>query len=142
MEMENTNPSVRKTRTEAAMLVLVVFLLGVLVGGLGGHLWGERVWGHSGPARHSGPPSRDQIVSNLARELQLTSDQQKQIAAIIDETRAQVRAAYAPADAQHEQIRQQGRARIRAILTADQQTKFDALMQRIDEQRKRDAGQQ
>jgi Spy/CpxP family protein refolding chaperone len=135
--MENNNPTASRTRTEAAVLVFVVFLLGVLVGGLGGHLWGERVWGHSAPARHSGPPSREQIVTDLTRELQLTPDQQKQIGAIIDDTRAQVHAVYAPADAQHEQIRQQGRARIRAILTGDQQPKFDALMQRIDEQRKR-----
>ena len=34
-----------KARSEAAMLVAVVFLLGILLGGLGTHLWGERVWG-------------------------------------------------------------------------------------------------
>jgi len=138
--METTNP--RKTRTEAALLVFVVFLLGALVGGLGYHLWGERVWGHQGPIGHMGPPSREQIVSDLNHELQLTPDQQKQLGSIIDETRAQVRALYTPLDAQHEQIRQQGRARIRAILTAEQQPKFDAFMQKIDEQRKKDAAQQ
>lgn len=141
--MENASTSPNKTRTEAALLVFIVFLLGLLVGGVGNHLWGERVWGHQGPpAQRMRPPSREQIVSDLTRELQLTPDQQKQIGAIIDDTRSQVHALYAPVDAQHEQVRLQGRAKIRATLTADQQTKFDALMQHIDEQRKKDSGQQ
>lgn len=139
--MESANTSPNKTRTEAALLVFIVFLLGLLVGGVGNHLWGERVWGHQGPPAHR-PPSREQIVSDLTRELQLNSDQQKQIGAIIDDTRSQVHALYAPVDAQHEQVRLQGRAKIRAILTPDQQTKFDALMQHIDEQRKKDAAPQ
>jgi hypothetical protein len=137
--MENASPN--RTRTEAAVLVCVVFLLGLLVGGLGSHLWGERVWGHQVPTAHSRPPSREQIVNDLTHQLGLTSDQQKQIGSIIDDTRSQVHALYAPIDVQHEQLRLQGRAKIRGVLTPDQQTKFDALMQRIDEQRKKEAGQ-
>ncbi len=34
-----------KKRGEAAVLVVVVFLLGALLGGVGNHVWGERVWG-------------------------------------------------------------------------------------------------
>jgi hypothetical protein len=128
--MENS-----KTRSEAAMLVLVVFVLGVLLGGLGNHLWGERVWGRQTPPA---PPSRTQIVSELTHELQLTPDQQQQLGAIVDDTKAKIRAAYAPADAQRDQLRQQGRARIRAILTPEQLPKFEAFMARIDEQRKKD----
>jgi hypothetical protein len=70
-------------------------------------------------------------------ELQLSVDQQKELSAIVDDTRAQIRAAYAPADAQREQLRQQASTRIRAILTPDQLPKFDAYRQRIDEQRKK-----
>jgi hypothetical protein len=123
-----------KTRSEAALLVLVVFLLGALLGGLANHLWGERVWGRQSPP---GAISRNQLVGDLTRELQLTPEQQQQLGAIVDDTRAQIRAAYAPADVQREQLRQQGRGRIRAILTADQKTKFEVFMQRIDEQRKK-----
>lgn len=138
--MENTNPS--RTRHEAAVLVFVVFLLGVLVGGVGNHLWGQRVWGgRQEVARHPGPPSRARIVNDFTRELQLTPDQQGKIGDIIDNTRVQVRALYRPLDAQHEQIRLQARARIRAVLTPEQLPKFDAFMQRIDQQRKRDQAQ-
>ncbi len=128
--MENS-----RTRSEAAVLVLVVFVLGALLGGLGNHLWGERVWGRQNPP---GPPSRVQIVGELTRELQLTPDQQQQLSAIVDDTKAKIRAAYAPADAQRDQLRQQGRARIRAILTPEQLPKFETFMARIDEQRKKD----
>jgi hypothetical protein len=104
--MEATNSS--KTRREAALLVLVVFLLGLLVGGVGNHLWGERVWGRQQIGPHQGPPSREEIVNRLTVELQLTPDQQKQIGPIIDDTRSQVRALYEPVDAEHDKIRQQG----------------------------------
>lgn len=138
--MENNNSG--RTRREAAVLVFVVFLLGLLCGGVGTHLWGQRVWGgRQEMAGHPGPPSRARIVNDFTRELQLTPDQQAKIGSIIDNTRAQVRALYQPLDAQHEQIRQDARARIRAVLTPEQLPKFDSFMQRIDQQRKKDQAQ-
>jgi len=130
-----------KTRREAAFLVVVVFLLGVLVGGVATHVWGYRVWGHTGDARRPGLPSRNQVISDFTRELQLTPDQQKQLGTIIDQTRAKWTALYAPLQPEHEKIRQEGRNEIRAILTTEQQAKFDAFMQRLDEQRKRNEAQ-
>lgn len=136
--METANVSPTKTKREAALLVFVVFLLGLLVGAVGNHFYGERVWGekqeYALPAR---APSRTQVLNDFTRELQLTPDQQAKVGVIVDETRAQVHALYAPLDAQHDQLRQQARARIRAILTPDQLPKFEQFMQRIDEQRKK-----
>jgi Spy/CpxP family protein refolding chaperone len=123
-----------KTGREAAFLVIVVFLLGALLGGVGNHVWDQRVQGQ----QQSGPKSRDQVVADFTHELDLTPDQQKQLATIVDDTRAKWRALYAPLDAQHEDIRQQGRARIRAILTPAQLPKFEDFVQRLDEQRKKD----
>jgi Spy/CpxP family protein refolding chaperone len=128
-----------KKRGEAALLVLVVFLLGVLLGGVGNHLWGERVWGKQVTTT---TPSKGQIVNDLTRELQLTADQQKQLGAIVDDTRAQWRTLYSTIEPQHEQIRQQSRDRIRAILTPDQKPKFEEFMKRLDEQRQKDDQQQ
>jgi hypothetical protein len=122
-----------RTKSEAAILMLVVFVLGNLLGGLGSHAWEEHMRNPPRPPRSSS----HQIISDLADELQLSVDQQKELSAIVDDTRAQIRAAYAPADAQREQLRQQASARIRAILTAAQLPRFDAYRQRIDEQRKK-----
>jgi Spy/CpxP family protein refolding chaperone len=125
-----------KTKSEAAILVVAVFLLGILVGGVGNHLWDVRVQGEH--RTQGGLRPKEVVISEFTRELQLTSEQQTQLGGIIDDTRAKWHALYAPLDAQHEQIRQEGRSRIRAILTPEQLPKFDAFMQRIDEQRKKE----
>jgi Spy/CpxP family protein refolding chaperone len=129
-----------KARREAAALFFVVFLLGVLLGGVGVHLWGERVLGEAKPVNTN--PTRAQVIAQCTHELQLTPDQQKQMIAIIDDTRAKWAALYAPLDSKKQQIGLDGRAHIRAILTPEQQVKFDDLMRRIDEQRKKDAARQ
>jgi hypothetical protein len=126
-----------KIKREATLLVLVVFVLGVFLGGLGNHVWGERVWG----LRSFRGPRSHQVVSDLTQELELSADQQKQLNAIVDDTKARIHAAYAPADAQREQLRQQANERIRAILTQEQLPKFEAFMQRLAEQRKKEGGE-
>ena len=131
--MENT-----KKRGEAAVLVLVVFLLGTLLGGVRNHVWGERVWGKQ---TINTQPTRNQLVSDLTQDLQLTPDQQKQLGSIVDDTRAQWRTLYNTIEPQHEQIRQQARDRMRAILTPEQKPKFEAFMHRIDVQRQKDEQQ-
>jgi Spy/CpxP family protein refolding chaperone len=124
-----------KTRSEAAVVVLIVLLLGAIAGGTANHLWGERVWGKQLPPA---PPTREQIVDKMTKELSLTPDQAKQFGDVVDDTRAKIHADYTAADAQRDQLRSAGRDRIRAILTADQRPKFDALMQKLDEDRKKD----
>src|SRR5579871_3173494 len=69
-----------KTRSEAALLVLVVFLLGAIAGGTATHLWGDRVWGKQ-PA--PGQASREQIVNRMTNELKLTPEQAQQFGAIV-----------------------------------------------------------
>ena len=122
-----------KARSEAAILVAVVFLLGVLLGGLGNHLWGERVWG----MRADIPSSQQKhLDAQLTQELDLSPDQQKQLHIVVEETQAKWRALYGPLEGQRAQIRKEIRDDMRAILTAEQQLKFDAFMKRLDEERK------
>jgi len=123
-----------KARGEAAALVAVVFLLGALLGFVGNHLWGERVWG----MRDTTPPP-NHLSLELTQDLQLTADQQKQLNGIIADTQAKWRALYNPLEPQRAEIRQQSHEQMRKILTPDQLPKFDAFMRRLDEQRKRDA---
>jgi Spy/CpxP family protein refolding chaperone len=131
--MDNT-----KIRREAAILVIVVFLLGVLLGAVGNHVWGERVLSNHVRPRPNTYRPKNQVIADFTKELALTPDQQDKLGEIIDQTRAQWNALYAPLQLQHEKIRQDSRNRIRAILTPEQQAKFDAFMQRLDEQRRND----
>jgi Spy/CpxP family protein refolding chaperone len=132
----------KSARLEAAVLVFVVFVLGILLGGVGSHLWDERVEGQvqaQTAAQLNLKPTRDERVNDLTQRLQLTPEQQKQVGAVFDDTLSKWKALYTPLDAEHEQIRQQGRANIRAILTPDQQLKFDDFLKQLDEQRKKEA---
>src|SRR5215472_1843449 len=129
-----------KARLEAAALFLVVFVLGATFGVLGAHMWAQRVSGEAAPINTK--PTRDQIMQDLTQRLQLTPDQQRSIAAAIDETRARWQALYAPLDAPREQIRQEGRSKVRAVLTPQQQVKFDEEMRQLDEQRRKEAEKQ
>lgn len=121
-----------KTRREAALLVIAVFLLGALVGGLA-----TRVWSSHASVR-SIPHGPDQLIEQLSHELQFSPGQLKQVTAIVDETHSQVRSLYAPLDAQREQIRQQARDRIRAVLTPDQKLKFEEFLRHLDEARRKE----
>jgi Spy/CpxP family protein refolding chaperone len=125
--MENS-----KTRREAALLVIVVFLLGALVGGLATHVWSIHA------AARGIPHGPDQLIDQLSRELQLSPDQLKQVTEIVDEAHTQMRALYAPIDAQREQIRKQARERMRAVLTPDQKVKFEDFMRHLDEGRNKE----
>jgi len=113
-----------KTKGEAGLLVLVVFILGLLVGGVGNHLWGAHVWG-SGPQHGAGRPAPPPPISKV---LGLSPEQQKQLDAIFSDTHPQFQAL----DAQRNALRLQTRAKIRAILTPDQQVKFDAMIKDQD----------
>jgi len=128
-----------KARLEAAALFLVVFVLGGVFGVVGNHVWSQRVSGE--PTAVNTNPTRNQVIQDLTQRLQLTPDQQKQVTAAIDETRARWQALYAPLDAPREQIRQEGRAKIRAMLTPDQQVKFDDFLKRLDDQRKKEVAE-
>ena len=77
-----------RTKSEAGLLVLVVFVLGLLVGGVGNHLWGAHVWGSQGAPPHAGhqpPPPMSQVLG-------LSPDQQKQWDAIFTDSHPQFEA--------------------------------------------------
>jgi hypothetical protein len=114
-----------RTKREAGLLVLVVFILGVLVGGVGYRLAEARVF--SGPPAHGGP-HQGPPPAPLGQALGLSADQQKQLDAIWADTKTQTQTV----DSQRNAIRMQTRDKIRAILTPDQLTKFNAMIKDMD----------
>jgi periplasmic protein CpxP/Spy len=86
-----------------------------------------------------GRPSMDQMVDrqmqHLTQALSLSSDQQTQIRPILKDQMTQMMALRqdtqtAPADKRDQmtKIRTDAQSKIRAVLTSDQQTKYDAMM--------------
>ena len=118
---------------KASLLVLAVFLLGVVVGGLGLHVMRTGAAPPPPPPPATGPD----VVKQLDAECSLTADQEKQIRAIMDDVMSQYHQIYEPIRPQIEGVRQAGRQRIRALLTPDQLPKFEEWLRRMDEERKK-----
>lgn len=116
--------------SKAVGLVIVVFVLGIALGGVGTHLWDAHR-----ANRHPG------IVQQLKDDLQLSPDQAKQVDAIINDDWAKFRnldaQRHAEWEPKYDQVRQQGRNSIRAILTPEQRPKFEAFLKHLDEERQK-----
>jgi Spy/CpxP family protein refolding chaperone len=125
----------KQASRKAIVWLVIVFALGIALGVLGTYVVTTRVFAH-GPDEHSPAAQRAQYRDNLAHELDLTADQQKQIDAILDSVQARYDAIHQSVVPQFDQARQEGRAQIRQLLTPDQQPKFDDFMKRMDEERK------
>ncbi len=127
-------PATRK----AAVWVVVVFLLGAAAGGMLGYGYAHRsVAAASAPL--SEPERRAKRVAELTQDLGLTSDQAKQLDAILMQRHAEVKTIRDQSDAQLDQVRQKGRDQIRAILTPEQKPNFEEFLKKMDEEKKRNA---
>jgi Spy/CpxP family protein refolding chaperone len=118
-------------RIAALSAVFGLFMVGVLVGVIGTHLWqGHAPWRPGifhpeGPLSHEGP-----FVEHLARRLGLTEEQQDEIGAILAESRIE-------ADELRRQVLPEVRAhmeqtheRLMAVLTPEQREEFETLASR------------
>jgi len=119
---------------KAATLVLCVFLSGAVVGGLAVHVFGDRM-GITSAADPAGQLSKRELLQQLTQQLTLTPDQRSQIEGIMNGTLAEYNRILSPLSPQLQQAREQGRERIRGVLTPDQLPKFDAFIHQLDEQR-------
>lgn len=123
---------------KAALWVAAVFLLGAALGGLLGYIFARHsVSASSAPANEPEPVRRARRVEQLTRELSLNSTQRQQLDAILLQWHAEMKATRDQQEAQIDQIRQKGRSQVRAILTPEQQPKFEEFLKRLDEERKR-----
>jgi Spy/CpxP family protein refolding chaperone len=124
-------------KQRAAIWVAVVFLLGASLGGVVGYIFAHRSVSANAPM--TAQQRRAQKMETLTREANLTPDQRQQLEAILTQLHGEYKALHEQSDAQIDQARQKGRNQIRAILTPEQQPKFEEFLKRMDEERKRNA---
>jgi len=117
-------------RQKAGILVAVVFILGMILGGVGARYWELRVSGDRTGSRHA------EIMKRLTHDLSLSEDQQTKVNAIVDDVHSKFRALDAEHRPEYDAIRAEGRQRICAVLTPEQQPKFDEFAHHLDEERK------
>jgi Spy/CpxP family protein refolding chaperone len=120
---------------KAIVFLAAVFLLGAAAGVLG-TMWATRT-GLAATSRGPSKFSKPGAMEWLNTELKLSAEQQQQLGVILDETAAGYEAIRERVRPEYDQVRQQGRERIRAILTPEQKARFEELVRQIDEERER-----
>jgi Spy/CpxP family protein refolding chaperone len=122
-----------KGSRKAFLLVLVLFILGIALGSVGTYLVTMRVQAARPQATVAHNPGH---MAMFTRDLNLNPDQQTQIQAILNDTRARYAELHQKLDPEYEQVRHEGRERIRQALTPEQRPKFEELLRQIDEDRR------
>jgi Spy/CpxP family protein refolding chaperone len=125
------NPQGRTT-LKVWLVLVIVFLLGAVTGGafIGGAITGfNRAL--SRPDRNT---PRDR-TEKMRRDLSLTDEQMKSVSAILDDTKNEYKALRQELKPRFDEPRQKARNKIRALLTPEQQQKFDAMIAEKDAQR-------
>jgi Spy/CpxP family protein refolding chaperone len=109
--------------------LLIVFALGLVLGVLASELAGG--WGIFGGRGRRGD-WRQHAVERFTRELSLSAEQRQQLETILDETKKKYQGISETTRPQYEAARQEGREKIRVILTPEQKVKFEELIREID----------
>lgn len=120
---------------KAYLIVFVLFVLGIALGSVGTYLVTMRVQAARPGAAAVRPPGTGHALALFTRDLNLSSDQQTQIQAILGDMRMHYAELHEKLDPEYEQVRKQGRDRIRQSLTPEQRPKFEELLRQMDEER-------
>jgi len=120
---------------KAVLLVLVVFVLGIALGAVGTYVVTSRVL--AARPQTAVVHTTANTVATLTKDLNLNPDQQKQILGVLNDTRSRYDAIHQEVDPEYEKVRQEGRERIRELLTAEQRLKFEDVLRGIDEDRRK-----
>ena len=118
---------------KAVLLVFLVFALGIALGAVGTYVVTTRVLAAHSPAAH-GPVN---TMALFTKDLNLTPEQQKQIQAILSDTRSRYAEIHKRDDPEYDKTRQEGRDRIRQVLSPEQGPKFEELLLQMDADRLR-----
>jgi Spy/CpxP family protein refolding chaperone len=121
-----------RTKLKMWLVLVAVFVLGSVTGVALTGLYRSRAAGDRPETREKAMHER---FEKMRTELKLTDEQTKAVQAIIDETRNEYRALRTELRPRFEEPRQKARARIRALLTPEQQQKFDSMIAQQDAQR-------
>lgn len=112
-----------KTRLKIWLVIVGVFVLGCVTGASLDSVY-----------RLRGKGGKDGF-ERMKRDLNLNEQQATEIRAIVDQTRNDYRSLRTEVRPRYDAIRQNARARIRALLTPEQQQRFDARMAERDARR-------
>jgi Spy/CpxP family protein refolding chaperone len=122
------------TRLKLWLAIAAIFVLGCATGAFLDSAYRLRVGAARGESR-GGHRNPEQMFEKMRRELSLDERQATEVRKILDETRNEYRALRSEARPRFDAVRQSARTRIRALLTPEQQQRFDARVAEMDKRR-------
>ena len=117
------------SKTKAGLVVLAIFVIGFAGGALSMNLYQRAT---AGGAWRNGKP-QDFIIQKMDERLKLTSQQREQIRAVLDDNFSRYSEIRKEIEPRMSAVRQQGREKIRAVLTPEQLPKFEEMTRKIDD---------
>jgi len=117
-----------------ALYLFLVFVSGAVVGALGYRTYKPPTASSNSPLTPE--DARRQYIREIQTRANLTDDQLQQVNTILDETRSRFHEARDKHNQVVKEIGEQQRAKVRAILTADQLPKVEQLWQERDQRAK------
>ena len=131
---ESPNGSIKQ---RAAVWVVAVFVLGALLGGVSvGYYMSAKAQAQAKPMLND-DARRAQKVALLTQELNLTTEQAKQLDDAIRQAQIKFKAIREASQPQIDATRAEGREKVRGFLTPDQRPKYEDYLRKVDEERRR-----
>lgn len=115
------------SRRKAWVAFLIVFALGGVTGASLDGIYRMRA-AATNPAAAVSMRDTDAYFETLTRELTLSEDQSSAMRAVLDRTRDDYKAVCADVRPRYDVVREKARGQMRALLSADQQPRFDSIV--------------
>jgi Spy/CpxP family protein refolding chaperone len=123
-----------KTRLKIWLALTVVFILGCITGASLDSVYRLRALGGDRSSRGKSR-GQERVFDEMKRDLNLNDQQATEIRAILEQTRNEYRSLRTEVRPRYDALRQNARTRIRALLTPEQQQRFDAKAAERDARR-------
>jgi Spy/CpxP family protein refolding chaperone len=124
------------TRWSIILWMGLVFACGALLGALGQRVYSASSVNAANVGRPTPEETRKRSLANMKAQLGLNEDQITRIGVVMDESRVRLREARATIEPEVKKIREEQQAKIDQILTPEQQTKWNAVRQQREAERK------
>lgn len=132
----------QETQRKAGLWLGLVLVLGAAIGAVFGYSFEHRSHAPTKAAAPamSEPERRAKRVADMTNELGLSAEQSAKMDEIIHAAHDEMKTIHQKSEADVDAVREKAREQMRQYLTAEQEPKFEAMVQRMDEERKRQAG--
>jgi Spy/CpxP family protein refolding chaperone len=125
---------------KARLWLALVFLVGAVIGAVYGYSFGYRSYAATLTSQQqpmSEAERRAKCLADVTKEVDLTPEQTAKMDDIIKNANSSIKSIREKSDPDVEVVREQARNEMRALLTDAQKPKFEAMVQRMDAERKK-----